>query len=173
MIWQTPFRHPGNRNSQQRNHNADPADEECVRLGYVPQTFRKHFLFGHSLAMPQTFYPIEVTVENVTQHSRRNPSMPLDAFVYAPDPDVLAVEFADHGAACNVPLKDTHDGLRGFEICDPDGYVLFFGRPRWTSGAAMRGIFAYSQPLPNPLHFFGPPEVRCHAPSKSQSHCRF
>jgi hypothetical protein len=26
--------------------------------------------------------------------------------------------------------KDTHDGLRGFEIQDPDGYVLFFGRPR-------------------------------------------
>jgi hypothetical protein len=29
-----------------------------------------------------------------------------------------------------APLKDTHDGLRGFEIKDPDGYVLFFGRPR-------------------------------------------
>ena len=25
---------------------------------------------------------------------------------------------------------DTHDGLRGFELTDPDGYVLFFGRPR-------------------------------------------
>ena len=37
-----------------------------------------------------------------------------------------------HGAAFSVPLKDTHDGLRGFEICDPDGYVLFFGRPRNT-----------------------------------------
>jgi hypothetical protein len=34
------------------------------------------------------------------------------------------------GAAFSVPLEDTHDGLRGFEICDPDGYVLFFGRPR-------------------------------------------
>jgi len=28
------------------------------------------------------------------------------------------------------PLKDTHDGLRGFELRDADGYVLFFGRPR-------------------------------------------
>ena len=27
-------------------------------------------------------------------------------------------------------LKDTDDGLGGFEITDPDGYVLFFGRPR-------------------------------------------
>jgi catechol 2,3-dioxygenase-like lactoylglutathione lyase family enzyme len=63
-------------------------------------------------------------------NSRRHPHMRLDAFVYAPDPDALAVEFADHGAAFSVPLKDTHDGLRGFEIRDPDGYVLFFGRPR-------------------------------------------
>ena len=64
---------------------------------------------------------------------KRNPSMRWDAYVYAPDPDALAVEFADHGAAFSVPLKDTHDGLRGFEICDPDGYVLFFGRPRFTA----------------------------------------
>jgi hypothetical protein len=24
----------------------------------------------------------------------------------------------------------SHDGLRGFELKDSDGYVLFFGRPR-------------------------------------------
>jgi catechol 2,3-dioxygenase-like lactoylglutathione lyase family enzyme len=71
-------------------------------------------------------------------NSKRHPFLRWDAFVYAPDPDALAAEFADrfadrfadHGAAFSVPLKDTHDGLRGFEICDPDGYVLFFGRPR-------------------------------------------
>jgi catechol 2,3-dioxygenase-like lactoylglutathione lyase family enzyme len=61
---------------------------------------------------------------------RRHPHLRLDAFVYAPDPDALAAEFAEHGAAFSAPLKDTHDGLRGFEISDPDGYVLFFGRPR-------------------------------------------
>jgi catechol 2,3-dioxygenase-like lactoylglutathione lyase family enzyme len=60
----------------------------------------------------------------------RHPYMRLDAFVYAPDPDALAADFADHGAAFSAPLKDTHDGLRGFEIRDPDGYVLFFGRPK-------------------------------------------
>jgi hypothetical protein len=49
--------------------------------------------------------------------------MRWDAYVYVPDPDALAAEFADHGTAFSVPLKDTHDGLRGFEICDPDGYV--------------------------------------------------
>jgi catechol 2,3-dioxygenase-like lactoylglutathione lyase family enzyme len=63
-------------------------------------------------------------------NSKRNPSMRWDAYVYAPDPDALAVEFYDNGAVFSVPLKDTHDGLRGFEICDPDGYVLFFGRPK-------------------------------------------
>jgi catechol 2,3-dioxygenase-like lactoylglutathione lyase family enzyme len=63
-------------------------------------------------------------------NARRNPSMRWDAFVYAPDPDVLAAEFAGLGAMFSVPLMDTHDGLRGFEICDPDGYVIFFGRPR-------------------------------------------
>ena len=61
---------------------------------------------------------------------KRHPSMRWDAFVYAPDPDALAAEFADHGAAFSAPLVETHDGLRGFELTDPDGYVLFFGRPR-------------------------------------------
>ena len=63
-------------------------------------------------------------------NSKRHPFMRWDAFVYVPDPDALAAEFADHGAAFSISLEDTHDGLRGFEICDPDGYVLFFGRPR-------------------------------------------
>ncbi|HEX4783824.1 MAG TPA: VOC family protein [Candidatus Sulfotelmatobacter sp.] len=63
-------------------------------------------------------------------NSKRHRFMRWDAFVYAPDPDALAAEFADDGAEFSVPLKDTTDGLRGFEICDPDGYVLFFGRPR-------------------------------------------
>jgi catechol 2,3-dioxygenase-like lactoylglutathione lyase family enzyme len=63
-------------------------------------------------------------------NSKRHRFLKWDAFVYAPDPDALAAEFANHGAAFSVPLEDTHDGLRGFEICDPDGYLLFFGRPR-------------------------------------------
>jgi catechol 2,3-dioxygenase-like lactoylglutathione lyase family enzyme len=61
---------------------------------------------------------------------KRHPSMRWDAYVHAPDPDALAAEFLNHGAVFSAPLKDTHDGLRGFELTDPDGYVLFFGRPR-------------------------------------------
>lgn len=51
-----------------------------------------------------------------------------DAFVYVPDPDALAAEFASRNVTFFEPLKDTHDGLRGFEIADADGYILFFGR---------------------------------------------
>ena len=65
-------------------------------------------------------------VPNCTRH----PHLRWDAFVYASDPDALAAEFAELGATFSKPLEDTHDGLRGFEISDPDGYVLFFGRPR-------------------------------------------
>jgi catechol 2,3-dioxygenase-like lactoylglutathione lyase family enzyme len=60
----------------------------------------------------------------------RHPYMAWDAFVYTANPDALAAEFADRGAGFSKPLKDTHDGLRGFEISDPDGYVLFFGCPK-------------------------------------------
>ncbi len=55
--------------------------------------------------------------------------MKWDAYVYVPDPNTLAAELSQRGAILSVPLSDTSDGLRGFAISDPDGYVLFFGRP--------------------------------------------
>src|SRR5262249_14483886 len=61
---------------------------------------------------------------------QRHATMRWDAYVHAPEPDALAAEFAAAGAAFSAPLCDTHDGLRGFEVTDPDGHVLFFGRPR-------------------------------------------
>jgi catechol 2,3-dioxygenase-like lactoylglutathione lyase family enzyme len=53
-----------------------------------------------------------------------------DAYLYVPDPDALAAEFASRNLELSTPINDTDDGLRGFEIQDADGYVLFFGRPR-------------------------------------------
>ena len=53
-----------------------------------------------------------------------------DAYLDVPDPDALAAEFASRNVEFSEPLKDTDDGLRGFELKDADGYVLFFGRPR-------------------------------------------
>ena len=53
-----------------------------------------------------------------------------DAYFYVPDPDGLAAEFASRNVEFFEPLRNTDDGLRGFELKDVNGYVLFFGRPR-------------------------------------------
>ncbi|MDB5157288.1 MAG: hypothetical protein JWR50_1995 [Mucilaginibacter sp.] len=63
-------------------------------------------------------------------NNKRAPDARWDAYVNVPDPDTLAEEFISRGAAFTVPLQNTHDGLRGFELEDADGYILFFGRPR-------------------------------------------
>lgn len=60
----------------------------------------------------------------------REPGARWDAYLNVPDPDTLAAEFSSRGVEFAEPLKDTDDGLRGFELEDADGYVLFFGRPR-------------------------------------------
>jgi len=64
-------------------------------------------------------------------NSTREPAARWDAYLSVPDPDALAAEFASRGVEFSEPLADTHDGLRGFELKDADGYVLFFGRPKW------------------------------------------
>ena len=52
-----------------------------------------------------------------------------DAYFYVPDPDALAAEFVSRGVEFFLPLSNNDDGLRGFEIKDADGYILYFGRP--------------------------------------------
>ena len=52
-----------------------------------------------------------------------------DAYLYVPDPDALAKEFALRNVEFFLPLQDNDDDLRGFEIKDADGYLLYFGRP--------------------------------------------
>ena len=52
-----------------------------------------------------------------------------DAYVYTPDPDALAEEFTTRGVSFREPLGINSDQLRGFEVMDADGYVLYFGRP--------------------------------------------
>ncbi len=52
-----------------------------------------------------------------------------DAYINVPDPDALAAEFTSRNVEFAQLLKNDGDGLRGFEIKDADGYVLFFGRP--------------------------------------------
>jgi catechol 2,3-dioxygenase-like lactoylglutathione lyase family enzyme len=52
-----------------------------------------------------------------------------DAYLHVPDPDALAAEFSSRDVEFFVPLQDNSDNLRGFEVQDADGYVLYFGRP--------------------------------------------
>ena len=60
-----------------------------------------------------------------------------DAYLLVPDPDALAAEFASRHVEFFEPLQDTDEGLRGFEVKDADGYVLFFGRPIVSSPAVV------------------------------------
>lgn len=63
-------------------------------------------------------------------NAMRDANMRWDAYVLVDDPDELAAEFDARGTVFELPIADTADGLRGFEVADPDGYILFFGRPR-------------------------------------------
>ena len=53
-----------------------------------------------------------------------------DAFLHVADPEALAAEFSSRGVEFFLPLRDGEDGLRGFEVKDADGYLLFFGYSR-------------------------------------------
>jgi catechol 2,3-dioxygenase-like lactoylglutathione lyase family enzyme len=58
-----------------------------------------------------------------------------DAYLHVPDPDALAEEFSLRNVEFFTPLQNNDDdGLRGFEIQDADGYILFFGRTQADSG---------------------------------------
>ena len=55
-----------------------------------------------------------------------------DAYLHVPDPDALAAEFSSRNVEFFKTIEDSEDGddgLRGFEVKDADGYILFFGRP--------------------------------------------
>lgn len=64
-----------------------------------------------------------------TPNPSRHPWARWDAYVFTPNPDALAEELAARGVAVREPLGVNSDNLRGFEIADADGYVLYFGRP--------------------------------------------
>jgi catechol 2,3-dioxygenase-like lactoylglutathione lyase family enzyme len=73
----------------------------------------------------------DVDVDPVPNHTRDigHGIARWDAYIYVPDPDALAAEFSSRNVEFFEPLQNNTDNLRGFEIQDADGYVLFFGRP--------------------------------------------
>jgi len=71
---------------------------------------------------------ITVDIKPVPNHTRHQWAR-WDAFISVTDPDALFEEFTSSGVTFSQPIQNDDDGLRGFEITDADGYVLFFGRP--------------------------------------------
>ena len=75
----------------------------------------------------------EIGVDPVPNHTRdiKKGIARWDAYLHVPDPDALATEFSSRHVEFFVPLHDNDDdGLRGFEVKDADGYILFFGRTK-------------------------------------------
>lgn len=104
-------------------HYVDKLDFECRHLAEENDPF--FAIVGHGSA--------QILLKSVDvpplPNPVRHPWVKWDALIYCADPDALAKEWKDKGVSFSMPLSDTDDGLRGFEITDPDGYVCFFGRP--------------------------------------------
>jgi len=67
-------------------------------------------------------------IQPIPNHTRHEWAR-LDAYISSADPDILFEEYRSKGVEFHQPLKNDDDGLRGFEVADADGYILFFGRP--------------------------------------------
>jgi catechol 2,3-dioxygenase-like lactoylglutathione lyase family enzyme len=67
-------------------------------------------------------------IKPVPNHTRHEWAR-WDAFIHTADPDALFEEYSSGSVIFRQSIQDDGDGLRGFEVTDSDGYVLFFGRP--------------------------------------------
>ena len=67
-------------------------------------------------------------VKPVPNHARHRWAR-WDAYISTVEPDTLFEEYRSNSVAFNQPIKNDDDNLRGFEVMDADGYILFFGRP--------------------------------------------
>jgi predicted lactoylglutathione lyase len=75
--------------------------------------------------MLKTIAPDIKPIPNHTRHAWAS----WDAYISTVEPDELFEEYRTNGVKFVKPIHDNSDNLRGFEIEDADGYVLFFGRP--------------------------------------------
>jgi catechol 2,3-dioxygenase-like lactoylglutathione lyase family enzyme len=67
-------------------------------------------------------------IKPIPNHTRHEWA-PCDAYISTANPDALFEEYNARGVTFHKPLNNNSDDLRGFEIKDADGYLLFFGRP--------------------------------------------
>ena len=75
--------------------------------------------------MLKAIAPDVIPIPNHTRHKWAR----WDAYISTMEPDKLFEEYRSNGVTFSKPIHDNSDDLRGFEIEDADGYVLFFGRP--------------------------------------------
>jgi len=68
-------------------------------------------------------------IKSIPNHTRHGWAR-WDAYIFVDEPDVLFEEYSSGGLTFRQSIRDDDDGLRGFEVTDADGYVLFFGRPK-------------------------------------------
>jgi len=68
-------------------------------------------------------------IKPVPNHTRHEWAR-LDAFIHVVEPDALFEEYSSKDITFHKPLQNDDDGLRGFEVADHDGYILFLGRPK-------------------------------------------
>ena len=80
----------------------------------------------HISLMLKAIVPGVGPVPNHTRHEWAR----WDAYLSVDDPDGLYEEYQAKGVEFRTPIRVNEDGLRGFEVADADGYVLFFGRPK-------------------------------------------
>lgn len=66
---------------------------------------------------------------NAIPNHTRHEWAPWDAYISANEPDKLFEEYRSKNVGFHKPIHNNSDDIRGFEIKDTDGYVLFFGRP--------------------------------------------
>lgn len=71
---------------------------------------------------------IAAEVKPIPNHTRHEWAS-WDAYIAAAEPDKLFDEYRSNDVPFRKPIHDNSDNIRGFEIEDADGYVLFFGRP--------------------------------------------
>ena len=106
----------------------------CDRLGFeiMHQGPEPDDIFFGIVTRGQSMIMIKaIGVEPIPNYTRdiKKGFAPWDAYVYVPDPDALAAEFASRGVEFWKPVHTNSDNLRDFEIQDADGYVLYFGKP--------------------------------------------
>jgi len=71
---------------------------------------------------------ITADVKPIPNHTRHEWAR-WDAYISTAEPHKLFDEYRSNDVSFSKPIHDNSDNLRGFEIEDADGYVLFFGRP--------------------------------------------